>query len=106
MPYFLELNCTCCDCKGPLGVSSRFIAEAILAQHFEDNEISDIEAVEAGDLLKQLPEEPFIRFPLMLDPSLMTLHFPLWCPRCQSIKYTTISVKEIKELSTPVDNKN
>lgn len=97
MAYLIGLNCKCCDCGGPLGLSVRLLSECLVREEFPDNEISE---TDANALLERVEASgPFVKFSLTLDPTTMTLHFPLWCPSCGEVKNTSISVEDIKELA-------
>lgn len=103
MAYLIDLNCTCCDCSEPLGISTQLMSECIIREEFPGDEVS---SDDAEKLLAKQASEPFVRFPLTLDPITMTLYFPLWCPVCRDMKYTAISVDNIQQLSQPISSNN
>ncbi len=86
------------ECGKPLGFSTRFIAKCVVEEEFSGNNANALEKDRVAFLERSKNEELFAKFQITLDP-VLGLHFPLWCSKCQDIKYVHVSLGEMYNLS-------
>lgn len=92
----LRFLCPEPKCKEPLGLSTRFIAKRLVQQKLPGEHASEEE--KENFLSEAGVNGLFAEFQISIDP-VLGISFPLWCPKCEDIRYVQFSLREIYGLS-------